>query len=401
MPRFVAGDELGNLKTLSYDTNAEPKSTLKTLRAVTSPNAIQALASSSGTIAAAHADGSLYAYALADDDDELSVLAEWKEDRISKKSTQKFVGIDLHESTILSCTSNGALRSHSLDSASTSNTATLPTRLTEWKASPDRTHFAYGGDEVELSVWDTQKAFEATTSPQDLSGSKAAGKKRKRNDALFEGEVWRAKNVANDNLGLRQPVRISTISFVSPSAASSNLLITGTEFGNVRRYDTRASGRRPTSDWSGFTQGNGVKKIECGHREHEAFVADVVNGLHALDLRNGKVLYKYKGLSGAVTSIAPSPSFLLSASLDRLCRVHATVAPPAEAKANGSGDKGDVVDKVYMTTTPTVVVWDRRDEGETKKTGLEEDDDEEDVWEGMENVEEEEDGSRGKKRKKT
>ncbi|TFL06946.1 WD40-repeat-containing domain protein [Pterulicium gracile] len=399
MPRFIAGDELGNLKTLSYDLSAEPKSTLKTIRAVTSPNAIQALASSSGTIAAAHGDGSLYAYALADDE-ELSVLAEWKEDRISKKSGQKFVGIDLHESTILSCTSTGALRSYSLDSTSTTNTATLPTRLTEWKASPDRTHFAYGGDEVELSVWDTQKAFEATTSPQDLSGSKAASKKRKRNDALFEGEVWRAKNVANDNLGLRQPVRISTVSFVTPSAASNNLLITGTEFGNVRRYDTRASGRRPTSDWSGFTQGHGISKIECGHREHEAFVADVVNGLHSLDLRNGKVLYKYKGLSGAVTSIAPSPSFLASASLDRLCRVHSTVAPPREAKVNGSGDKGDVVDKVYMTTTPTVVVWDGRDEGKSK-SALEEEE-EEDVWEGMENIEDEDDdGSRGKKRKKT
>lgn len=145
-----------------------------------------------------------------------------------------------------------------------------------------------------------------------------------------------------------------------------------------------------------------------------------MNGLHSLDLRNGKVLYKYKGaftsyspaythptdfdphpgLSGAVASIAPSPSFLASASLDRLCRVHSTVAPPREAKVNGSGDKGDVVDKVYMTTTPTVVVWDGRDEGKSK-SALEEEE-EEDVWEGMENIEDEDDdGSRGKKRKKT
>ena len=57
--------------------------------------------------------------------------------------------------------------------------------------SPDRDTFAYGGDEVDLSVWDTEKAFSAR--PQDES---TVPKKRKRNE-LLPGEIWRARNVGD------------------------------------------------------------------------------------------------------------------------------------------------------------------------------------------------------------
>lgn len=70
----------------------------------------------------------------------------------------------------------------------TSLTTSLPTRLSGWRMYQDT--FAYGGDEVDLSVFDTERAFQNTV--DDLT---AAAKKRKRSDALLPGEVWRAKNV--------------------------------------------------------------------------------------------------------------------------------------------------------------------------------------------------------------
>jgi ribosome biogenesis protein NSA1 len=70
--------------------------------------------------------------------------------------------------------------------------AFLPTRLRAWHQPSDEETFAYGGDEVDLSVWNTEKAF---SSIQDDSTANAP-KKRKRGSELLPGEVWRARNVA-------------------------------------------------------------------------------------------------------------------------------------------------------------------------------------------------------------
>lgn len=69
--------------------------------------------------------------------------------------------------------------------------AALPTRLFDWRIASDQNTFAYGGDEVELSLWDTTRAF--SPAPEKIAETDA--KKRKRGDTLFPGELWRAKNV--------------------------------------------------------------------------------------------------------------------------------------------------------------------------------------------------------------
>ncbi len=66
-------------------------------------------------------------------------------------------------------------------------------RLCEWRLSEDARTFAYGGEEVELSVWDTEKAF--SEKPPVAEPTSTDSKKRKR-DQLLPGEVWRAKNVS-------------------------------------------------------------------------------------------------------------------------------------------------------------------------------------------------------------
>ncbi len=178
----------------------------------------------------------------------------------------------------------------------------------------------------------------------------------------------------NDSLNLRQPVRNTAITFLQPSASTSQQhLLVGTQFGDVRRYDTRAA-RRPVENWKGVAKVGAVGVIEKGLSEQcvhsksgypylcslvcsEIFVSDRGCNLFALDLRNGKVAYGYKGLAGAVTSISPSPSFVASGADDRFLRLHSTFSLPS-AVGEQQEQKGDVLDKLYMKVIPTAVVWD-------------------------------------------
>ncbi|KII88580.1 hypothetical protein PLICRDRAFT_629267 [Plicaturopsis crispa FD-325 SS-3] len=389
---FLTGDELGNIKTLRYfpeGTADGQKTEVKTIHDGTSgekPKGVQKLcigSSSDGKklLAAAYSDGSASTFLLNEEVD-LKSVHEWRETRY--KSDSRYVGLAGSEKGIYSCTSNGALR---LTSPTTSQTASLPTRLCDWHLSSDQESFAYGGEEVELSVWNTEQAF-AARAPQ--ADSDVSGKKRKRGDALFPGEIWRAKNVANDSLGLRQPVHNTSLTFLGPHASSSHHhLLAGTRLGDVRRYDTRAA-RKPVSDWHGIGKIGGINAVAKGMSEHEVFVADHGCNLFALDLRTGRTIYGYKGISGAVTSIAPSPSLLASTALDRYARIHSTFAPPAKV-GEQQERKGQVLEKVFMKSTPTVVVWDG-EENAIRVNSVEEGEEEGgDVWEGMENVGEDSD----------
>jgi hypothetical protein len=106
---------------------------------------------------------------------------------------------------VYSCTSNGALRLTPLGSdvdAEPSRTAVLPMRLCSWRLAPDGTTFSYGGDEVELSVWDVEAAFApklqplpATTSTESPQQPENTRKRKRSTEPLLPGELWRAKNV--------------------------------------------------------------------------------------------------------------------------------------------------------------------------------------------------------------
>ncbi|GLB35001.1 putative WD repeat domain 74 [Lyophyllum shimeji] len=341
MPRFFAGDELGNIKI--------------------------AIAK----LTAGLSDGTASTFFLRDSD-ALEVTHQWKETRL--RNEHRYVGLETFEKGTFTCTSNGALRFTRLNVPDPAEPllGALPTRLHAWEMSPNQSTFAYGGDEVDVSVWDTERAF--LPRPQTTD---AENKKRKR-DALFPEELWRAKNVSNDNLGLRQPVCVTSLTYLAPSSASHHL-VAGTELGNVRRYDTRAA-RRPVADWN-VGKTNGIKALKKGMSEHEVFVSDQGCNLFALDLRNGQVIYGYKGLSGAVTSIAPSHSVLATCALDRYVRIHSTFSPPQHA-GQQQERKGEVLEKVFMKSIPSVIVWDQAADA-TSECAAEDDD----VWETMETTE--------------
>lgn len=147
-------------------------------------------------------------------------------------------------------------------------------RLKDWKLSPDSRMFAYGGDEVELSLWDLERAFTSPLAvPKHDETEPKEGKKRKRTEQLLPAEIWRAKNVPNDELALRVPVHNTSLVFLSSvlgeEKGSSAHLLAGTHHGAVRRYDTRAA-RKPVANWKDVVKSGPVKAVQMGYHEQYA-----------------------------------------------------------------------------------------------------------------------------------
>jgi len=90
-----------------------------------------------------------------------------------------------------------------------------------------------------------------------------------------------------------------------------------------------------------------------------------------------------KGLSGSVTSVAPGPKVLVSTALDRFSRIHSTYPPTQGAQQE---KKGEVLDKIYTKSIPTVVLWDKTAPSLPAVDGDEvaEDDD---IWNTLQHVE--------------
>ncbi|KAF9264728.1 hypothetical protein L218DRAFT_925228 [Marasmius fiardii PR-910] len=370
---FISGDQLGSLKF--FNQKLEQISTISS----SNPTPVQKLVVSSKELTAAYGDGSIKSFST----DSLKQTHSWLQ------SIDRFIGLASSNQGVFSCTSSGALRLHSEHSTSASH---LPTRLHDWRLSPSTQNFAYGGDQVDLSIWDVERAFSTPVQPPTST------KKRKRSQIqLFPAETWRAKNVPNDSLGLRQPIRITSLTYVSPSDSD---ILTGTELGHLRRYDTR-SARKPVADWNfkdkGATPGAGIRLVHASPQcENQAFIADTSSNLLSIDLRTGGVVYGYKGIAGSVTSLTfAGGGIMASTSQDRYIRLHTTPLPPSEPRGQ-QPERGQIIDKVYMKSVPTVVVWDpssvnaAKDVEKESEGGEDEDvegdDDPEDLWEGMEEI---------------
>jgi ribosome biogenesis protein NSA1 len=74
---------------------------------------------------------------------------------------------------------------------------------------------------------------------------------------------------------------------------------------------------------------------------------------------------------------------MASTALDRYTRIHSTFPPPAEI-GKQQERKGDVLDKIFTKSIPTVIVWDQDQAAKsvTPVSQVEEDD----VWENMEHI---------------
>src|ERR1700722_5530193 len=74
------------------------------------------------------------------------------------------------------------------DAPATSRATSIASRLCDWRLSPNEETFAYGGYEVDLSLWNTEKAF-------TIDISEYVTQKGRSKSALLPAETWRAKNV--------------------------------------------------------------------------------------------------------------------------------------------------------------------------------------------------------------
>ncbi|CAE6452305.1 unnamed protein product [Rhizoctonia solani] len=361
------GDSTSHISTTTIQLGADNKSPLHKLQCHRDPD------SDTGILATARGDGQIATYSYSADSNELTELSSWNETRMKASDWKGW----------LTCTNNGRLRlSHSFTKPTDSGTpidlaASLPMRLNDIRLSSSYSSLAYGGEEVDLSVWDIERTF--SDKPQSTD---EAGKKRKKGkNELMYAEVWRAKQLPNDSLSLRQPVHITSLSFIKSSGITNEQpchIITGNKNGALRRFDTRAA-RRPVANWENIAKIGGIRNVEPGRNEYELFVSDNGSSLSSVDVRNGKICYSYKGLPSAVTSFTSiSKSYLASVSLDRVFRLHTVYSPPPQANAQQI-KKGAVIGQEFLKSTPIVAAWDGF-ESEVAVAGG----DEEDVWEGME-----------------
>lgn len=343
-----------------------------------------------------------------------------------KKGVHRWVGLAVSHDGIFACTSAGDMRFFSIDQEEGSKDATLslkgdcikrelpePLQMVTFEPKANPTHFAYGGEEIPLSVWDARQAISSIEAPHDgessenassssrnINGSNGtherngmeeeeevdaatANKQRKRkrimeNRAkareLLWGEIWRAKNLPNDALSLPQRADILSIAFLG----SPNLIATGTRTGHIRLYDT-SSQRKHTHEIRAFgatQEKNPVKLLLCSERKSELIAADTTGKLFVLDVRSGSVLYQYKGINGAVLSMESLPaiknnegiSYLVTASADRLLRLHSVPIDPQAAPIDVSVEdvplrkstkqKGQTLSSQFMQEGANVIAWD-------------------------------------------
>ena len=150
-------------------------------------------------------------------------------------------------------------------------------------------NFITGGKENDLKVWDIET----------------------------EKNIFAAKNVPRDFLDLRVPIWIRSI---SPSPSSPHVIATGTNYHQYRLYDTRAK-RRPVLDinWEELPI---ISLLLTAH--DQAYLGNGRGDLACLDMRSGKGLGKFRGLTGSCRNICihPTEPLLASVSLDRYLRVH-------------------------------------------------------------------------------
>jgi ribosome biogenesis protein NSA1 len=106
---------------------------------------------------------------------------------------------------------------------------------------------------------------------------------------------------------------------------------------------------------------------------------------------------KLSGLSGAVVSLAASPSLLASSSLDRYARIHSVFPPPQPGQQQEH--KGEVLEKIYLKSIPTTIVWDQNQVIESKGPSATNDDD--NLWETMERIDDGDDVERTTRKVRT
>lgn len=267
-------------------------------------------------------------------------------------------------------------------------------------------YFAYGGEQVPLSVWDLPKALEyyahsseesvptsgdAITDDAQKTGEKrraSSGKSGKQRE-LLPGEVWRAKNLPNDALSLQRHPLIRSISFLTSGDDAAGeamyermVVLVGTKDGLVRVYEPSKKPRH-TAEWQVVPKGQGsIRVMDVCPTEQAVFIGDTARNLYMVDSRSGRTLFQYKDITGTISSllvleVEGAPTRLLGSSLDHLVRLFDLGEPygPSQRK------RGKTLEQFFSgTDNPTAMTIDPLAVPRVEHRTTEDD---EDVWANM------------------
>jgi len=142
-------------------------------------------------------------------------------------------------------------------------------------------------------------------------------------------KIWSAKNVALKN-ALRVPVHVMNIQYMQGDFDGK--IATSTAQGNVRIYDVRATQRRPVMDKN--VTPFPIVCLENGPDGSTMFISDTRGLLAEYDMRKGRILHTYKGVTGSTRSLQlhPTVPVIVACGLDRFVRIYGTKSRKLENK---------------------------------------------------------------------
>lgn len=275
-------------------------------------------------------------------------------------------------------------------------------------------HYAYGGDQVLLSVCEIGATLSHYSKCKSGSSAGAAekqveeeetvsSKKRKlpsrpgKQVDFLPGEVWRAKSLPNDHLSLPQPPSIRTISFITDSTSDRNTfenmkVVVGTKDGLLRTYMPSQKPKH-TQEWK-ITQNRGsIRTVHACPSENALFVGDTQRNLYMVDDRTGQVLFQYKDITGTISDAltfvdsSTGKTLVLATSLDHLIRLFST----GEISGTNQRRRGAVLEQYFTgVENGLVLAWDPHNEtsrhGDTENRSESEGEEEDDVWSNMKTI---------------
>jgi hypothetical protein len=142
-------------------------------------------------------------------------------------------------------------------------------------------------------------------------------------DIVTGAVVWKARNMPNDFLSLRQPIFVNRLAFVNPetdSVSSGAMVVVGTGHKQVRLYDTRVSStKRPIvnleiGDYrvSGLT----CERTGSGPADLKVCVGDTAGNMTVWDMSLGRRLWTLDGGNSAVRDMQFGPMEVADAAVE-------------------------------------------------------------------------------------
>lgn len=189
--------------------------------------------------------------------------------------------------------------------------------------------------------------------------------------------MFKAKNVKNDRLDLRQPIWISDLEFLPTESKNHYRIVTVTRYGQLRVYDTDKTQRPVVNSKVSDRPLCRVKRVA----DNIVIAADNHTSTFKYQINNSgtKLLGKYgAGTTGAVQALDAKQNVLVTGGLDRYLRVFNILSR-------------EIHGRIFIGSQITNVILLEVDVGQDKDGEQESD---EEIWKDLENA-----GRKTKKRK--